>query len=46
MNGCQRCSNESWKTTLDSIGTYLKMGRVTAQKESTYLFSGDVEEGR
>jgi hypothetical protein len=44
MSGGQRHPNESEKMTLGSQGTYLKMGRVAAQKVSTYSFAGDVEE--
>ncbi len=46
INGGQRCSMESQKMTLGSQETYFTMGRVRAQEESTYSFSGDVEEVR
>ncbi len=46
MNGGQGWSSESQKATPGSQGTYLKMGRVTAQKRANLLFLRDVEEVR
>jgi hypothetical protein len=45
MNGGQGWSSESQKATPGSK-TYLKMGRVTAQKGANLFFLRDVEEVR